>query len=105
MRYIEHMRYIERRLISVGELSKTTEYTCKAVLRGTKRTCICPRMVAPSLVMITSPSPPWIILSIPRGPRLVRIASATAFAARILAIRTSCQVQQKFVWESGRVYV
>lgn len=37
------------------------------------------RMVAPSFVMVTSPFPDWIILSIPRGPREVRTASATAF--------------------------
>jgi hypothetical protein len=36
------------------------------------------RMVAPSLVMRVSPRPSLIILSMPRGPRLVRMQSATA---------------------------
>jgi hypothetical protein len=35
-------------------------------------------IVAPSFVMITSPLADWIILSMPRGPSDVRIASATA---------------------------
>mmetsp|Transcript_7573 Transcript_7573/g.11510 ORF Transcript_7573/g.11510 Transcript_7573/m.11510 type:complete len:222 (-) Transcript_7573:98-763(-) len=52
-------------------------------------TCISERIVAPSLVIITSPSPFSIILSIPRGPRLVRIALDTAFAAVILESLTS----------------
>ncbi len=47
------------------------------------------RMVAPSLVIMTSPFAEDNILSIPRGPRLVRTASATALAARMLAYRTS----------------
>lgn len=41
-------------------------------------TLMCLRMVAPSLVMTTSPCAVWIILSIPRGPSEVRTASATA---------------------------
>jgi len=40
-------------------------------------TCMCDMMVAPSLVMMTSPSLLWIILSMPLGPRDVRTASAT----------------------------
>ena len=39
---------------------------------------MCLRMVAPSLVMTTSPVPVVIILSMPFGPRLVRTASDTA---------------------------
>lgn len=46
-------------------------------------------MVAPSLVMITSPLAVEIILSMPLGPKLVRIASATDWAAEMFAIRTS----------------
>ena len=42
---------------------------------------ICLRMVAPSLVITTSPDDVWIILSMPLGPRDVRIASLTALAA------------------------
>ena len=47
------------------------------------------RMVAPSLVMTTSPLADATILSIPRGPRLVRTASATALAASMFTSRTS----------------
>jgi hypothetical protein len=46
-------------------------------------------MVAPSLVMMTSPLAVEIILSIPLGPRLVLMASATAHAALMLAWRMS----------------
>mmetsp|Transcript_10473 Transcript_10473/g.26846 ORF Transcript_10473/g.26846 Transcript_10473/m.26846 type:complete len:214 (-) Transcript_10473:1-642(-) len=46
------------------------------------------RMVAPSLVISTSPLGDTTILSMPRGPRLVRTASATALAASILACLT-----------------
>mmetsp|Transcript_38155 Transcript_38155/g.73181 ORF Transcript_38155/g.73181 Transcript_38155/m.73181 type:complete len:231 (-) Transcript_38155:89-781(-) len=53
------------------------------------RTSIVFRIVAPSFVMVTSPFAEQTILSIPRGPRLVRIASATALAAYMLAVRTS----------------
>ena len=87
-----------------------------SILAAGCRTVILLRMVAPSLVMITSPFA-WhtcrpgsmcsrrcrarehcgsdalgrahTILSIPRGPRLVRIASATALAASIFVVRTS----------------
>mmetsp|Transcript_49812 Transcript_49812/g.97440 ORF Transcript_49812/g.97440 Transcript_49812/m.97440 type:complete len:205 (-) Transcript_49812:90-704(-) len=52
-------------------------------------TFILDRIVAPSLLMRTSPSPSCISLSMPRGPKEVRIAAATAFAATILDIRTS----------------
>ena len=41
-------------------------------------TLMCLRIVAPSFVMTTSPLAVVIILSIPRGPRDVRTASATA---------------------------
>gem|GEM_PF-4185048 len=42
------------------------------------------RMVAPSLVMTTSPLGLTSILSMPRGPRVVRTAPAIAFAAMML---------------------
>jgi hypothetical protein len=44
------------------------------------------RMVAPSLVMTTSPMLSTSILSMPFGPRVVRTASATAFAAAMLLL-------------------
>ena len=40
-------------------------------------TCMWLMMVAPSLVMMTSPSFDWIILSMPLGPSDVRTQSAT----------------------------
>lgn len=46
-------------------------------------------MVLPSLVMIVSPLPVCIILSMPLGPRDVLIASATALAAIMFAVRTA----------------
>lgn len=46
-------------------------------------------MVAPSLVMMTSPEAVEIILSIPRGPREVRTALATDWAEEMFDIRTS----------------
>ncbi|RNA25965.1 t-complex 1 subunit alpha [Brachionus plicatilis] len=51
-------------------------------------TCICLRMVAPSLVMVTEPSDDWIILSMPLGPSDVRTASAIDLAAIMLESRT-----------------
>src|SRR6185436_3418108 len=42
------------------------------------------RIVAPSFVMVTSPTGETNILSIPRGPRLERTTSATSLAAVIL---------------------
>lgn len=45
-------------------------------------TLMCLRIVAPSLVMTTSPCAVWIILSIPLGPSDVRTASATAASAK-----------------------
>ena len=45
---------------------------------------MCLRMVAPSLVTVTSPSGPTIILSRPLGPREVFRMEATERAARIL---------------------
>ena len=47
-------------------------------------------MVAPSFDIMISPFLVLIILSIPLGPKDVRIASDTALAARMLALRTSC---------------
>ena len=41
------------------------------------KTCMWLMMVAPSLVMMTSPSFDWIILSMPLGPSDVRTQSAT----------------------------
>ena len=46
-------------------------------------------MVFPSLVIMVSPFPLLIILSIPRGPKDVRMASATALAATMLDDRTA----------------
>ena len=48
------------------------------------------KMVAPSLVMVTSLFPLTSILSIPLGPREVRMASASFFAAPMLDVRMSC---------------
>ena len=48
------------------------------------------KMVAPSLVMVTSLFALTNILSIPRGPRDVRMASASFFAAFMLLMRMSC---------------
>jgi len=47
-------------------------------------TSIFSRMVAPSLVMMTSPSGETSILSIPLGPREVLRRLATVLAARML---------------------
>merc|ERR1719318_446276 len=47
------------------------------------------RMVAPSLVMVTSLLASWIILSMPLGPRLVLTASDRALAAWMLLLRIS----------------
>mmetsp|Transcript_32802 Transcript_32802/g.76615 ORF Transcript_32802/g.76615 Transcript_32802/m.76615 type:complete len:247 (-) Transcript_32802:139-879(-) len=52
-------------------------------------TLMCRRIVAPSLVMITSPLCVSIILSIPRGPSDVRTASEMALPAIMLEVRTS----------------
>mmetsp|Transcript_22440 Transcript_22440/g.56634 ORF Transcript_22440/g.56634 Transcript_22440/m.56634 type:complete len:296 (+) Transcript_22440:1040-1927(+) len=52
-------------------------------------TLMCRRIVAPSLVMITSPLCVSIILSIPRGPSDVRTASEMALPAMMLEDRTS----------------
>jgi hypothetical protein len=46
-------------------------------------TSICLRMVAPSLVMRTSPLESWIILSIPLGPREVLTTSERAIRDKI----------------------
>jgi hypothetical protein len=46
-------------------------------------------IVLPSFVIKLSPLPDWIILSMPRGPSEVLIASETARAAMILADRTA----------------
>ena len=48
------------------------------ILAAGWRSFICFRIVAPSLVIVTSPLLAWIILSMPLGPKLVLIASATA---------------------------
>mmetsp|Transcript_14034 Transcript_14034/g.47391 ORF Transcript_14034/g.47391 Transcript_14034/m.47391 type:complete len:233 (+) Transcript_14034:967-1665(+) len=63
--------------------------SCTSICAVGWNTCSWLRIVAPSLVMSTSPSPFWIILSMPRGPREVRTASATARAATMLLRRTS----------------
>ena len=48
------------------------------------------KIVAPSLVIVTSLFPLTSILSIPRGPNDVRIASASFFAAFMFDVRMSC---------------
>ncbi|KAH3658801.1 hypothetical protein OGATHE_006527 [Ogataea polymorpha] len=61
-----------------------------SILAAGCRTAICLRIVWPSLEMITSPRPVLIILSMPFGPKDVLMASATALAAKMFALRTSC---------------
>mmetsp|Transcript_30521 Transcript_30521/g.67077 ORF Transcript_30521/g.67077 Transcript_30521/m.67077 type:complete len:250 (+) Transcript_30521:175-924(+) len=60
-----------------------------SILAAGWRTFILDRIVAPSLDIRTSPSGICISLSMPRGPREVRTALATALAATILDVRTS----------------
>mmetsp|Transcript_30154 Transcript_30154/g.88180 ORF Transcript_30154/g.88180 Transcript_30154/m.88180 type:complete len:256 (+) Transcript_30154:4625-5392(+) len=60
-----------------------------SILAAGWRTFILDRIVAPSLLMRTSPSGICISLSIPRGPSEVRTALATALAATMLDVRTS----------------
>ena len=62
------------------------------------------KIVAPSFVIITSPIESTSILSIPFGPRVVRTASATAFAAAILllwAVRPRLRVVPSFSMKIG----
>ena len=63
----------------------------RTILAAGWMTDICLRIVAPSLVIVTSPLPVWIILSIPRGPRLVRTASATARSQMSTGVSLSVQ--------------
>ncbi len=58
--------------------------TSTSILAAGWSTSISFRMVTPSLVMTTSPRLSTSILSIPRGPRVLRTASAMAFAAWML---------------------
>ena len=51
-------------------------------------------MVAPSLVIVTSPMELTSILSIPRGPRVERTVSATTFAAVMLFLWASLPVDR-----------
>ena len=60
------------------------------------KTCMWLMMVAPSFVMITSPSLDWIILSMPFGPSDERTASATPLAAMMFALRTSCSLARSW---------
>merc|ERR1719384_1323624 len=69
--------------ISCALLSSTS------ILAAGWTTFISLRMVAPSLVMVTSPLASWIILSMPRGPRLVLMASLRALAAWMLELLIS----------------
>lgn len=64
-------------ILSLGNLNKLNE-SVGTILAVGWTTSIFWRMVAPSLVMRVSPLPSRIILSMPRGPRLVRMQSATA---------------------------
>ena len=61
-----------------------------SILAAGWETSILFRIVAPSFVMVTSLFPETSILSIPRGPREVRIASASFLAALMLDMRMSC---------------
>mmetsp|Transcript_27861 Transcript_27861/g.66341 ORF Transcript_27861/g.66341 Transcript_27861/m.66341 type:complete len:277 (-) Transcript_27861:149-979(-) len=60
-----------------------------SILAAGWSTFIFERIVAPSFEIRTSPDGSCISLSMPRGPRDVRTASATALAATMLDIRTS----------------
>ena len=60
------------------------------------KTCMWLMMVAPSFVMMTSPSLDWIILSMPFGPSEDRTASATPLAAMMFALRTSCSLARSW---------
>mmetsp|Transcript_13083 Transcript_13083/g.52187 ORF Transcript_13083/g.52187 Transcript_13083/m.52187 type:complete len:257 (-) Transcript_13083:119-889(-) len=57
-------------------------------------------IVAPSLVISTSPLGRAIILSMPRGPRLVLTMSATALAASMLEPRMSASFSFSWNWFS-----
>ena len=62
------------------------------------------RMVAPSLVMTTSPMESTSILSMPLGPRVERTASATALAAAMLldwAVRPRVRCVPSFKMKMG----
>mmetsp|Transcript_52102 Transcript_52102/g.111444 ORF Transcript_52102/g.111444 Transcript_52102/m.111444 type:complete len:379 (+) Transcript_52102:815-1951(+) len=59
-------------------------------------TFICSRMVAPSLVMVTSPSGLCSILSMPLGPRDVFRMLQTALAARMFAFCASTPLSRPF---------
>lgn len=73
----------------VGVTQGCATRLCRTIFPAGWVTFIFDRIVAPSLVMMTSPDAEVIILSIPRGPKLVRTASATAFAAVRFALRMS----------------
>lgn len=60
-------------------------------------------MVAPSLVMVTSPSGETKILSIPLGPREVRTMSEIDFAARMFALVASRPFTLDFACCSFRI--
>ena len=63
-------------------------------------------MVAPSLVMITSPSACLTILSMPLGPRDVLTASESALAASMFEILTSTFLESSLfrVWQRWQVW-
>ena len=65
------------------------------------RTLTLSRIVAPSLVMMTSPSACLTILSIPLGPRDVLTASESAFAASMFEILTSTFLESSLFSFSG----
>ena len=72
-------------------------------------TCIWPRMVAPSLVMVTSPSGLTMILSIPLGPSEVRTMPEMVRAANMLALVASMPLTRalaccSFRMTKGRPY-
>lgn len=56
-------------------------------------------MVFPSFVIIVSPLPLWIILSMPLGPREVRMASATAVrGAGLVSGSGPARVGRRYLW-------
>ena len=62
--------------------------TCTSVTAAGCTICSSLMMVAPSLEIVTPPLSSWISLSMPRGPRVVRTTSTTAWQA--LMFEMSC---------------
>lgn len=69
-------------------------------------TCIWPMMVAPSLVTVMSPSGEIMILSRPRGPRLVLTMLLTVRAARMCDLSASIPCSRVFLpWSRMTIWV